>query len=251
MRMISAFTRLLLLAALAGCSSLSLWSSGAKSDPTAEALFDEGNRNFNDKRYVRAIDNYTKIRTDHPFSPLMTQVELKLADSYYRNQQYPEAINAFKEFQSMHPTNEHIPFVTLRLGQAHFDQFTSTDRDQKNTEIAKGYFETVVSKYPQSPEAAEARAKLAKCLEYLAEHEFNVAHFYFQQEKFPAARDRFEEIVRKYKDTPTAVKSLFYLGESYRREKNSAARRSRLRSRDATLSAEQIRRGRQGPVGPA
>jgi outer membrane protein assembly factor BamD len=221
MRMISAFTRLLLLAALAGCSSLSLWSSGAKSDPTAEALFDEGNRNFNDKRYVRAIDNYAKIRTDHPFSPLMTQVELKLADSYYRNQQYPEAINAFKEFQSMHPTNEHIPFVTLRLGQAHFDQFTSTDRDQKNTEIAKGYFETVVSKYPQSPEAAEARAKLAKCLEYLAEHEFNVAHFYFQQEKFPAARDRFEEIVRKYKDTATAVKSLFYLGESYRREKNS------------------------------
>jgi outer membrane protein assembly factor BamD len=222
--MISAFTRLLLLAALAGCSSLSLpslWSSGAKSDPTAEALFAEGNRNFNDKRYVRAIDNYSKIRTDHPFSPLMTQVELKIADSYYRNQQYPEAINAFKEFQSMHPTNEHVPFVTLRLGQAHFDQFTSTDRDQKNTEIAKGYFETVVSKYPKSPEAAEAREKLAKCLEYLAEHEFNVAHFYFQQEKFPAARDRFEEIVRKYKDTPTAVKSLFYLGESYRKEKNS------------------------------
>jgi outer membrane protein assembly factor BamD len=224
MRLISVFTQLSLLLSLAGCSSLSmpsLWSSGVKADPTAEALFEEGNRNFTDKRYVRAIDNYSKIRTDHPFSPLMTQVELKIADSYYRNQQYPEAINAFKEFQSMHPTNEHIAFVTLRLGQAHFDQFTSTDRDQKNTEIAKGYFETVVSKYPKSSEAAEAREKLAKCLEYLAEHEFNVAHFYFQQEKFPAARDRFEEIVRKYKDTPTAVKSLFYLGESYRREKNS------------------------------
>src|SRR4030095_10748828 len=47
-----------------------------------------------------------------------------------------------------------------------------------------------------------------------------VAFFYFKQEKYPAARDRFEEIVRKYKDTPTAVKSLFYLGESYRNEKN-------------------------------
>jgi tetratricopeptide (TPR) repeat protein len=120
----------------------------------------------------------------------------------------------------MHPTNENIPFVTLRLGQAHFDQFTSADRDQKNTEIAKGYFETVVSKYPNSPQAVEAKEKLAKCLDYLAEHEFNVAHFYYQQEKYPAARDRFEEIVRKYKDTPTAVKSLFYLGESYRNEKN-------------------------------
>ena len=218
---------MLFAAGLSGCSSISMpslsmpWSSNAKSDPTAEALFEEGNRNFNDKRYVRAIDNFSKIRTDHPFSPLMNDVELKIADAYYRNQQYPEAINAFKEFQAMHPTNEHIPFVVLRLGQAYFDQFTSIDRDQKNTETAKGYFETVITNHPKSPEAVEAREKLAKCLEYLAEHEFNIGHFYFRAEKYPAARDRFEEIVRKYKGTPTAVKSLFYLGESYRNEKNA------------------------------
>jgi len=196
------------------------WRSGPKADATAEALFDEGMRSFNEKRYARAIDNFSKLRTDYPFSPQVTQVELKIADAYYLNQQYPEAINAFKEYQSMHPTNENIPFVLLRLGQSHFDQFTSTDRDQKNTEIAKGYFENVVNSYPKSPQAVEAKEKLAKCLEYLAEHEFNVAFFYFKQEKYPAARDRFEEIVRKYKDTPTAVKSLFYLGESYRNEKN-------------------------------
>jgi outer membrane protein assembly factor BamD len=211
-------------AGLSGCSSLSTpslpWSS-TKIDPTAESLFEEGNRNFKEKRYVRAIDNFSKIRTDHPFSPLITEVELKIADAYYHNQQYPEAIAAFKEFQSMHPTNEHIPLVVLRLGQSYFDQFTSTDRDQKNTEIAKGYFENVITNYPKSPHAVEAREKLAKCLDYLAEHEFNIAHFYFREEKYPAARDRFEEIVRKYKDTPTAVKSLFYLGESYRNEKNA------------------------------
>ena len=208
-----------------GCSSISMpslpsWSSGPKADATAEALYEEGMRSFNEKRYARAIDHFSKLRTDYPFSPEITQVELKIADAYYLNQQYPEAINAFKEYQSMHPTNENIPFVLLRLGQAHFDQFTSTDRDQKNTEIAKGYFENVISSYPKSPQAAEAKEKLTKCLEYLAEHEFNVAFFYFKQEKYPAARDRFEEIVRKYKDTPTAVKSLFYLGESYRNEKN-------------------------------
>jgi outer membrane protein assembly factor BamD len=215
--------------ALLWCSACSLpslpslpWSShAAKVDPTAEALYQEGLRAFNEKKYVRAIDSFSKLRTDFPFSPLITEVELKIADAYYLNQQYPEAINAFKEFQSMHPTHEQMPFVTLRLGQAHFDQFTSADRDQKNTEIAKGYFETVITKYPKSPQAAEAKAKLAKAIEYLAEHEFNVAYFYYQQEKYPAARDRFEEIVRKYKDTPTAVKSLFYLGESYRNEKNA------------------------------
>jgi outer membrane protein assembly factor BamD len=99
--------------------------------------------------------------------------------------------------------------VVLRLGEAHFKQVTAIDRDQKNTQIAKDYFENVIANYPKSPQAAPARENLAKCLVYLAEYEFNVAYFYFQQEKYPAARDRFEEIVRKYKDTPMAVKSLF------------------------------------------
>jgi len=211
---------------VSGCSSLSRSSgswfkSAAPADPTAEALFAEGSRYFNEKKYARAIDVLQKLKTEHPFSPLLTETELKVADAYYLNQQYPEAITAFKEFQSLHPTNENTSFVLLRLGQAHLNQFSSTDRDQKNTEIAKGYFETVITSHPKSPHAPEAAEKLAKCIQYLSEHEFNVAMFYHQQEKYPAAIDRFEEIVRKYKGTPTAIKSLYYLGESYRKEKNS------------------------------
>ncbi len=211
---------------ISGCSSLSMpsvpwFKSAAPADPTAEALFAEGSRYFNEKKYARAIDVLQKLKSGHPFSPLLTETELKVADAYYLNQQYPEAITAFKEFQSLHPTNENISFVILRLGQAHLNQFTSVDRDQKNTEVAKGYFETVITNHPKSPHAREAAEKLAKCIQYLSEHEFNVAIFYHQQEKYPAARDRFEEIVRKYKGTPTAIKSLFYLGESYRKEKNS------------------------------
>ena len=217
---------------VAGCSSVSMpsmpsmpslpWSHPAvKADLSAEELFAEGTRNFNDKRYARAIDAFTKIKTDYPFSPLLTETELKVADAYYLNQQYPEAINALKEFQSLHPSNENLPFVTYRLGQSYFDQFSATDRDQKNTETAKGYFETVINNYPKSSYAAPAKEKLLKCIEYLADYDFSVASFYYQQQKYPAARDRFEEIVRKYRGTPAAAKSLFYLGDSYRKEKNN------------------------------
>src|SRR6266404_9144679 len=163
---------LLFLAWVSGCSSISMssmpWTSANKADPSAEALFDEGMRNFNEKRYVRAIDKFSKLRTDFPFSPQMTQVELKIADAYYLNQQYPEAINAFKEYQSLHPTNENIALVVYRLGQAYLDQFTSIERDQKNTEIEKTYFENVITNYPKSPYAIDAKEKLAKCVGYLA-----------------------------------------------------------------------------------
>src|SRR6266481_4674401 len=226
MRTMFILVALLVTACLAGCSSVSMpslpWSaSTVKPDPTAEALYDEGTRYFAEKRYARAIDVWTKIKTDYPFSPQLTDVELKIADAYYLNQQYPEAINAFKEFQSLHPTNENIAFVVYRLGQAYLDQFTSIERDQKNTEIAKTYFENVITNYPKSPYAIDAKEKLAKCVGYLAEHDFNVASFYLKQEKYPAARDRFEAIVRKYPGTPVAARSLFLLGESYRKEKNN------------------------------
>lgn len=197
------------------------WSGSATADPTAEALYEEGTQYFAEKRYQRAIAALTKLKTDYPFTPQLTDVELKIADAYYLNQQYPEAINAFKEFQSMHPTNENIAFVVFRLGQSYLDQFTSIERDQKNTEIAKTYFENVITNYPKSPYASAAREQLAKSVGYLAEHDFNVGAFYLQQEKYPAARERFEEIVRKYRGTPVAAKSLFFLGESYRKEKNN------------------------------
>lgn len=200
--------------------SMSWFKSPIPANPTAEALFAEGSRYFHEKDYTRALILLEKLKAEHPFSPLLTEAELMIADAYYSNRQYPEAITAFKEFQNLHPTNEKIPFVLLRLGQSHLDQFTATDRDQKNTEIAKGYFENVITNHAKSPFAEEAAEKLAQCVAYLSEHEFNIAFFYHQKEKYPAARDRFEEIVRKYKGTPTAIKSIYYLGDSYGKEKN-------------------------------
>ncbi|MBI2360927.1 MAG: outer membrane protein assembly factor BamD, partial [Deltaproteobacteria bacterium] len=180
-----------------------------------------GMDHFKNKRYARAIDRFQRVKAEFPFSPQLTEAELRLAEAYYLNKQYPEAIAAFKEFQTLHPTNENVPFVIYHLGMAHFDQFTSVDRDQKVTETARGYFETVARNHPKSPYAEKAAEKLAKAEQYLAEHAFNIARFYFKEKNYPAARDRFQEILRRYPKNPGAPQALYYLGESYRLEKNT------------------------------
>jgi len=150
----------------AGCSYMSVPWSGAAAQPnaTAEALYEDGINFFNNKRYALAIDRFQRIKTEFPFSPHVIDAELKLAESYYLNRQYPEAVAAFKEFQALHPTNEQIPFVLYHLGLAHFDQFTTTDREQKMTELAKGYFETVIKNHPNSPYTEKAREKLKQII---------------------------------------------------------------------------------------
>jgi outer membrane protein assembly factor BamD len=211
----------------AGCSKISMpsmpWSSqAAETNPTAEALFAEAMKEFESKRYARAIDRFQRVKAEFPFSPNLIQAELKLAEAYYLNKQYPEAVAALREFQTLHPTNENIPLVVYYLGLAHFDQFTSIDRDQKMTEIAKGHFETVVRNHPNSPYAEKAREKLARSEQYLADHEYNIARFYFNEKSYAAATDRLEDILRRYPNAPVAPQALFQLGESYRLQKNTA-----------------------------
>lgn len=223
----STFLTLLLALFLAGCSSLPTpsmpWSQPApESDPSAEAIFKQAMDHLNNKRYAQAIIQFEILRTEFPFSTQVVESELKIAEALYLNKQYPEAALSFKEFLALRPTNENIPFVIYRLGLVHFEQFTSIDRDQKEIGIAQGYFETVIKDYANSPYAADSIEKLAKCREYLAEREFYVASFYLKEKKYSAAKERFENIIRRYRNTPTAVKALYQLGESYQLEKNNA-----------------------------
>jgi outer membrane protein assembly factor BamD len=220
--------------AVGGCSSVSLpsmpslampslpWSTPSiKDNASAEVLYKEGVQLLAEKKYVPAIERFQKLRSDYPFAPELISAELKLGEAYYFNKQYTEAVETLKEFEALHPSNENLPYALYIEGMAHFDQFSSADRDQKLTEIAKGYFERIVNNYPKSEYAPKAQEKLAKCREYLAEHEYDIASYYMREKKYPAARDRFEGIVRRYRTTSVAPKALYQLGETYRQEKNN------------------------------
>jgi len=211
---------------LGGCSLPSWSKPSSKSTPksdaaAAEALLKQGTDYLDKKKYSNAIIQFERIREEHPFSAQAVEVELKIAEAYYRSKKYSEAEAAYKDFLAFRPTNKEVPFVIYRLGLVHFDQFTTIDRDQKNIETAKGYFETLIKEHPKSPYVADSMKKLTKCRLYLAEREFYVGTFYLKEKKYSAAKERFETVVRHYLDTPVGIRALFHLGESYRLEKNS------------------------------
>jgi outer membrane protein assembly factor BamD len=212
-----------LLLVVSGCSSLPSFFGPSEPPPNANAemLYKEGLDYLARKRYVNAIDRFQRVKADYPFAQEVLMAELKLGEAYYLNEQYPEAIEALKEFVAAHASSEHVSYALYTVGMAHFNQYTGSDRDQKLTELARGYFEKVARDFPKSPYAPQAREKLAKSLEYLAEHEFIVASFYINEKKYPAAQDRLEDILRKYKETSVAPKALYNLGESYRLDKNN------------------------------
>ena len=132
---------------------------------------------------------------------------MKIAEAYYLNEEYIQADETYKNYLTFQPTGRHIHYVKYQLGRVNLAQFTGVDRDLEKIKEARGYFQSVVKDHPQSEHVADARKKLAETRLHLAERELYVGNYYLKEERYPAARERFENVLRDYADTPTAPKA--------------------------------------------
>ena len=68
-------------------------------------------------------------------------------------------------------------------------------------------FRQLIKAYPQSPYAAEAKARIAAANQFLSDHEYFVAEFYVRTEKYDQAKVRLKYLLAKYSDQPVAEKA--------------------------------------------
>ena len=179
----------------------------SESDPTAAALYQDGIDYFNRGRYARSISFFQKLRDDYPFSKEAEDAELKIAEAYYLNEDYIEAAETYQNYLTFQPTSRHTHFVKYQLGRVNLDQFTGIDRDLEKVKTARRHFESVIEEHPESEHVPDARKRLAETRVHLSEHELYVGNFYLKEERYRAARERFENVLRDYPDTPAAAEA--------------------------------------------
>lgn len=187
-----------------GCSTKEI-------EKTAQQLVDDGTVFFNEEDYTKAIASFKKLKDWYPFSKHVAHAELKIADAYFKLEKYSEAIVSYGEFEKLHPKNEKIPYVIYQKGLCHFLQVDTIDRDQRNAQKALKIFKKLLKSFPQSKYAGPATAKLKKCLDSLAGHEFYVGEFYFKSEHYKGALKRFEFIIKIYPDTKYKAEAERYI----------------------------------------
>jgi len=206
---------LLLLLLLVGCAGKK--EKGLKTvegDP--EVLYKQGLGFFNRHLYKLGLEKFEQIKSNFPDSPPFTVwAELKIADSHFLSKQYVEAASAYEEFKKIHPTHEEIAYVQFQIGMSYFNQMKTSDRDQTLTKKALSNFEYLIANYPPNLFTEKAKDKVRVCQRQLAEHEFQIGHFYYHNDKFQAAVSRFEGLLDKYPKWLDEDKTLLFLGKSY------------------------------------
>ncbi len=207
---IRAWVLLIVIALVGGCASRK-----EPAEPTAEQNYQMGMKKFDNKNYRDAIPYFQRILENYPFSFYAIQAELKIAESYFLDKKYVEALVHLHGFQELHPTNENIPFVLWMKAVCYSQQFRTIDRDVSAMDSSKRELVELTTRFPDSPYAPEANEMLVKVNGRLAEHDFYVAHFYYRNADYYAALNRFHRIMDKYPIEGVADRTLYCMGKCY------------------------------------
>jgi outer membrane protein assembly factor BamD len=196
---------------LAGCKSLS-----TPRGTTPEALFQEGDELYAEKKYEDAVLRYKKAKEIVTAPDIVALADLKIADTLFANEKYLEAAAEYENFRKLHPNHESIPYVTYRLGFCYFNQITGIDTEQTPVKNAVAMFETFLKQYPSSAHVDKVRDKLAISRDKQIQYEIYVGRFYFRTGKYPSAIKRLEEALVSFPKSDLHDETLFYLGQAYR-----------------------------------
>lgn len=188
-----------LLATLAGCGIIDYFFLPPPED-TAQELFEAGNDAMREKDYNNAVYYFTSLKDKYPFSPYTVEAELSLGDAYFLDEEYVLATDAYKEFETLHPRHDAMPYVLYQIGKSNLSSFISIDRPQDNIREALEYFNRLQEVYPGSEYAVKGQQHIRECRKLIAEHEIWVADFYWRTERYGSAYQRYVFVAENFKD---------------------------------------------------
>jgi outer membrane assembly lipoprotein YfiO len=182
-----------------------------------EQLYGQALHSLRKKRHTK-----TQARLDailaRPADPVYTPLaHLRKADSMFiqgGDEGYVNAGHEYRKFLRQFPRHEEGAYAQYQAGMCYFKRLLSPERDPQNTLRAMEAFEKVVRLYPDSIHVHAAKERIALCRRNLAEREFLIGKFYYQQVKYQAALDRFERMMEKYPGLYAGVDLDYYMGET-------------------------------------
>ncbi len=141
--------------------------------------------------------------------------KLRIADSYYEDELYEEAVAEYENFLSIHQHHKLAPYAQYKLAMSFFKRIKTVDVSYSLAHKALNEFEKLRKQYPRNPYMEITENRIKMCKRVLAEHEFYVGQFYFKKGSYEAALNRLSEMVQNYPDSKRESEALYYIAISY------------------------------------
>ena len=226
MRLLSAVFLLASSLMVTGCGLLPDAPETEYEGKTAAQLYAMGLSYRCGSDFTKAIETFEHLESGYPFDPYAQQGLLEMAYSQYRQEEYTEAIVVLDRFIEQNPLHTHIAYAHYMRGVIYLDYgrtllhyvlpYIRHNKDPTPWLLAFTNFSLVVTKYPQSRYAVDARQHTIFLRNLLARYELHVADFYLRRKAYVAVVNRSKQALARYHGAPNMDDMLWYLEQGYR-----------------------------------
>ena len=217
-----ALAAIALAAALQGCSTTPV-------DETANwspnRLYSEAVDERESGNFERAVTLFEKLEGRAAGTPLAQQAQLDKAYAHYKGDEPAKALAAIDRFMRLHPASPALDYALYLKGLVNFNDnlglfgsLAAQDLSERDQKAAKESFEALrelVTRFPDSRYAPDARLRMTYIVNSLAQYEVHVARYYYSRGAYLAAVNRAQMALRDYVDAPALEEALYIMVRSY------------------------------------
>jgi outer membrane protein assembly factor BamD len=182
-----------------------------------EKAFIAANEQLEKKDYEKARASFLEVKNKDMSKKFAPLAQLRIADSYVKEQEPELAIAEYKKFLEAYPDHQYAPYAQYQIAMVYFSQIEDPERGYGGAARALEEFEKLKRMFPRNPYKDIIELRIQKCRNIIAEYEFLVGKFYYKKGSYNAAIGRFEELLKKYPDYSRGADVLFYTGISYKK----------------------------------
>jgi len=180
-----------------------------------EEMYNKAQRSLKDEDYAVASKNFDEVEQNYPYSDWAKRAQLMSAYAYYKNLKYDEAVTALDRFIQLHPGDESVDYAYYMKALCYYERISDVGRDQKMTELALDSLKQIVSRFPDSKYARDAKLKMDLAIDHIAGKHMEVGRYYLERKQYQSAINRFEKVVEQYQTTTHVPEALHRLVECY------------------------------------
>ena len=167
------------------------------------------------ENFEKARKGYQEIQEKSPDKSYDAALMLRIADTYFGEEKYDEALVEYQAFLNFHPVNKDAVYAQYQIAMCSFNQMTTIDRDPEPTRNALEEFQKLLQKYPKSVYEEAAIKNISLSRDRLAEYELYVGRFYHKKKAYHSAVIRLEKLLQDFPGSSAEKEALYYAGLSH------------------------------------
>ncbi len=213
---------LLGLLALQGCGT-------SKVDETAKwspnKIYSEAKDEQSSGGYDKAAELFEKLEGRAAGTPLAQQAQIERAYSLYKGGDRPQALATLDRFIKLNPASPVTDYALYLKGIINFNDDMGwfaflakqdlSERDQKAAKESFQAFSDLITRFPESRYAPDAKLRLTYIVNALASYEVHVARYYYSRGAYIAAISRAQSAITDYRQVPAVEEALYIVYKSY------------------------------------